>query len=364
MLKFIIIFTLIYSVLNLTPFLILSRNLTFLKKKISTFIITLLISLPFITKIIENKLPPQLKHLFWLLSYLWLGFIFYLFLSSIILLFTIYILKNKKIKKYLSYTVIFFSLSITFLGYLNAQKVVYTKYNFTSNKLRKNYKLVFISDVHLGIIPSYNILEFINKNINQINPDLVILGGDIFNDHLSIAEKKLAKFTSNCKAPIIAIMGNHEHYVGFEKSMEILKKYKVKVLLNSNYKLEDINLLGVDDPAGHSAGAKMDFFRNLKKILPLVNPQKYNILLTHRPWYFKEFSVKHNLDLQLAGHTHKGQIYPFYHLVKLVYPYIYGHYQQNASNLIVSSGLGTWGPPLKMFSPAEVVIINLTPGNA
>jgi predicted MPP superfamily phosphohydrolase len=153
------------------------------------------------------------------------------------------------------------------------------------------------------------------------------------------------------------LAGNHEFITGIKESVKFIDDSGFVLLRNEATTVSNmINLVGIDD----------DVFKYFKKnqetsenhILSGINNNKFTILLKHRPVVLKE-----NIgffDLQLSGHTHAGQIFPFSLLVRLVFPYIAGYYEINKNiALYVSRGSGTWGPPFKFLAPPEVTVIEL-----
>ncbi|GAB6886973.1 hypothetical protein JCM13304A_04710 [Desulfothermus okinawensis JCM 13304] len=199
--------------------------------------------------------------------------------------------------------------------------------------------------------------------IKTESPDIIILGRDIFESNLKFIKKDIRKIFGLFKGHyVFFVFGNHEHYTNdISEIKRFLNENNIILLNNTNYLLDNISLIGVDDPAGHGKYSKKQLNSWLNKISHLISKDKFNILISHRPWGFKEFSSKNGIDLQLGGHTHKGQIYPFNYLVKLFYPFIYGKYSQNETNLIVSMGFGTWGPPMRILTENEAVIVEIKP---
>lgn len=165
---------------------------------------------------------------------------------------------------------------------------------------------------------------------------------------------------STIKAPLgkLAITGNHEFYAGMDLSMQFTKAAGFRLLRNERINIGDfLTVAGVDDPAYKQYSDKI-LETSEGKILSGSDPKRYRILLKHQP-KIEEGSL--NLfDLQLSGHTHAGQIFPFTLLVKIPFKYICGLYNLNKStNLYVSRGTGTWGPHIRFLAPPEVTVIKI-----
>ncbi len=226
--------------------------------------------------------------------------------------------------------------------------------NLQTPVLTENKKIAFISDTHFGATVSTKRAESLSKILEKENPDLILFGGDIFETDLQNSKpyiEILAKISPNKK---FGVLGNHEYYVGLENERASFSKAGIYLLENKSHNFEGINIIGVND----IKTAKINK-QELENILEKeIKPDTFNILLTHTPIYFKE-AAKTGVNLMLSGHTHNGQIFPFNFLVRLTTPYMYGQFKDGNSNLIVTSGTFFWGPPMRLFSNNEIVIINL-----
>jgi predicted MPP superfamily phosphohydrolase len=157
-----------------------------------------------------------------------------------------------------------------------------------------------------------------------------------------------------------AIAGNHEFYAGIRQSGRFLRAAGFKFLRNEDFELNGlINLVGVDDPAGKRRYPEIGQVGKEEKILLAdLDSERFTLLLKHRPTV--EIESLGRFDLQLSGHTHGGQIFPFNLITRLFYPRERGLYRlDKESVLYVSRGTGTWGPPMRFLSPPEVTLIEL-----
>lgn len=225
----------------------------------------------------------------------------------------------------------------------------------------KNFKgrisAVQISDLHIGGLIEENVVRGIVQQINALNPDFIVLTGDIVDAEISRVSKAIEEI-SKLQAPlgIYFVLGNHEYFHGIEPLMKALKTLKIVVLENACVQIQKgesrLNLAGVYDLFGRRIGALEP---NLDKALEKRNPNYPLVLLAHQPKFALEVEESHNVDLILSGHTHGGQIFPFRFLVKLEQPYLAGLYQHSKTTQIyVNRGTGFWGPPMRILARAEI----------
>jgi predicted MPP superfamily phosphohydrolase len=259
--------------------------------------------------------------------------------------------------------VIFFHLCLYCYGYINRFFIRTTHYSVGTEK-NINMKVVFVSDVHIGAVgSSTKFLERMVRVINEQNADLVLFGGDIM-------ETKVRHFDSSsyaqvfrkieAKLGVYAVLGNHEYYMGRSNVEEIVTFLRegcgMQVLLDE-HALVGTNLLLVGRlDGGHN---RIAMRKKISEILKNVDvADNFLLVLDHSPKYFSE-AMANGADLQLSGHTHNGQMFPFNLLVKFFYEKPYGRLERLNSTLLVSSGVGTWGPPIKVFSKPEVVVVDI-----
>jgi predicted MPP superfamily phosphohydrolase len=248
-----------------------------------------------------------------------------------------------------------------FCGFVNKFVIRYTNYSIINEK-NISIRIAFISDLHLGAAwSSVGLLRKIVRVINNSNPDLILLGGDIIEAKLDFENsKKYAEIISALRAKlgVYAILGNHEYYIGnVERIVDFLeRKCGLRVLQDESLRIDqNLVVIGRKD-GGHR---RVAIRKNINKIIGTErNRNDFLLMLDHNPKYFDE-AVASGVDLQLSGHTHNGQFFPFNLFVKFFYEKPYGKLEKQQSTLVVSSGVGTWGPPVKLFSKPEVVVIDI-----
>jgi hypothetical protein len=214
-------------------------------------------------------------------------------------------------------------------------------------------KVVQISDVHLGAIHRKGFLTRIVNKINGISPEAVFITGDLF-DGVGSDLNHLADPLNDLHPPLgtYFVTGNHETYVGLEKSLAALRQTPVKILQDTIIDLNGIQLVGLSYPYFGQRS-------NAETVLRQIDHTSPNILLFHVPTMFDQFKQM-GVNLQLAGHTHVGQLWPFDYITRKVYAgHDYGLFTDGDYSLYVSSGVGTWGPPMRTGNRPEIVVITL-----
>jgi predicted MPP superfamily phosphohydrolase len=220
------------------------------------------------------------------------------------------------------------------------------------------FSMVQISDLHYGMLIEKGELLRVVERVNGLKPDLIVITGDLVDEGVSHMEEmaqplKLLK----SRHGVLAVTGNHEYYAGVNRAVEIMKSSGIEVLRNEMKVLPSgLQLLGVDDPTGSRRMGEPD--ADLEKQLSRLDREKPSILLYHQPTHFEK-TASFGVGLQLSGHTHGGQLYPIIYISRMIYPRTPGLHQIGESKLYVSRGTGTWGPPMRLGSPPEIVHIRL-----
>lgn len=217
-------------------------------------------------------------------------------------------------------------------------------------------RIVQVSDVHLGLINGQTALKRIAALVEAQHPDLLISTGDMVDGNLFM-EDGLASQWAALEAPLgkYAIVGNHEVYAGLSQSQDFLDRAGFAILRQRWATVAGgVDILGLDDPAVPSSQGEARETALLKGL----DPSHYVIVLKHRPDVPADSLGL--FDLQLSGHTHGGQIYPFNYVTGAVYPMQDGLYRlAKGSILYTSRGTGTWGPPMRVLAPPVVTVIDI-----
>jgi len=214
----------------------------------------------------------------------------------------------------------------------------------------KEIKAVQLTDLHIGSINNRKFLDKVVKMTNELNPDVVFITGDLV-DGSGIFTESYYDPLDDIEAPVYFIHGNHETYEGLEPIEKMLKKKNITLLKDDVRTFRGIQI------AGLMYTEDKEKIRNTIESLD-IDRSKPAILLNHAP-SGTDIASKKSFDLQLSGHTHGGQIFPFNFLVKLAFPYVKGRYQVGDMVLYINQGTGTWGPPMRLGTRSEITQINL-----
>ena len=220
-------------------------------------------------------------------------------------------------------------------------------------------RIVQISDLHLGSILGRRFASRLVERVNALAPDLVAVTGDLVDGSVRRLAGEVAPL-ADLRAPlgVYFVTGNHDHYSGARSWVEHVRGLGMRVLRNEHVTIgegkEAFELAGVDDHRAHLMPGESG--EDLEQALAGVVPERPVVLLAHDPSTFKRASSM-GVDLQLSGHTHGGQIWPFGVFIRLVIPFVAGLYRRGRAQLYVSRGTGFWGPPMRLFAPAEITEI-------
>lgn len=320
----------------------------------------------------ENLKVPSIVNI---LAYNWMGFLFLFSMINMtidaisILSGVVYAFAGSPLKP--SWELMLFSRTDLLVSFFMACAIsVYAFWNATNIRVRRIrirtallpkgniVRMTQVSDVHLGLIVKEKRLSRIIAAVESTKPDVLVSTGDMV-DVKPNYYPGLASLWKQVEPPggKYAIIGNHEVYVGLEASESFLNECGFRVLRNSIVEIGQIRIAGVDDPAGLSYGEDDCCAENN---LLMVNPSDgFTVLLKHRPVISKESSKL--FDLQLSGHTHAGQLFPFHIFAAARFPNISGKYDLPGGRLLyVNRGAGTWGPPMRLLAAPEVTVFEIS----
>jgi len=319
-------------------------------------------------------LPRVIKNVLRRISAYWMGIfiylpVFLLLADIIVLLGGITKLIPDPVPQYVHFYKVLVAVVLTVgticYGVYNATRFKHVSYEI---KLREEFlgclKIILISDSHIGSVNNFeNSLERIVREINKLNPDIVCIAGDVFTDDFTAMrnpDKAISLFRS-IKAPhgVFACLGNHDGGHTFEQMMDFLEDSNI-TLLNDECVIIDDRLalfgrLDLHPIWGFGGLCRQDISEKIASVsayMPVV-------VMEHDPARIDEYGSE--VDLILAGHVHKGQIFPISLLTRAMFTVDYGHYQKDADSphVIVTSGISTWGPPLRIGTGNEIVRISL-----
>ena len=224
------------------------------------------------------------------------------------------------------------------------------------------YRIVQLSDIHIGPLLGRSFAAKLRDRVNAIAPDAVAITGDLVDGSVEHVGAEVAPFGGlESKDGTFFVTGNHDFYSGANPWCARVAELGIRVLRNEGVALERegqrLYLAGVDDHRGDplmGSGSGEDLEAALAK-RPDDSPV---VLLAHDPATFRR-ARRMGVDLQISGHTHDGQIWPFGYLVRLTVPWVAGLYREGPAQIYVSRGTGFWGPPIRVGAPAEITELTL-----
>ena len=228
----------------------------------------------------------------------------------------------------------------------------------------KPLRVVFFSDLHMGPLVGNGRVRALVERVNALRPDIVLLGGDIVDEDVSrLAEEKMAEALGKLspRPGSFAVTGNHEYYAGEEEAVSYLESAGIRVLRDETVTVEGrLVIAGRKDRTaarfGENRGSVKSLLEGAPKGLPVL-------LMDHQPRDLSEAEAA-GVDLQLSGHTHNGQLFPFNLVTGRLFQVSRGWKTLGRMKVLVSSGVGTWGPPMRTSAAPEIWLLELRfPGN-
>jgi predicted MPP superfamily phosphohydrolase len=224
----------------------------------------------------------------------------------------------------------------------------------------KTLKIAMASDIHLGTLVGKRGASRLVTMINDLHPDIILLAGDLVDEDLKpVIRRNLGETLKNLHAPlgVYAITGNHEYIGGAAEAITYLTAHKIKFLSDTAELIGNrFYLAGRDDRDKPRFTGKQR--KPLAEIMKGTDPAYPILLMDHQPFQLSK-PQQLGVDLQLSGHTHHGQIWPFNYITNAIYEVSWGYKKKGNTHIYVSSGFGTWGPPIRLGNRPEVVSITL-----
>ena len=325
-------------------------------------------------RIIERiYISPLSDVLVWTGSF-WLGAMLYFFFAVLLIdIFMLisrfapvipqYIQSNYESVKFYTFITVIITVAITVIaGYINAVSPKITELELYIDKTvpgTREIKLAVATDIHLGTVIGRTRLSSLVKKINSLKPDYIILGGDILDEDLApVIRQNLGDCLMNLKSSggVIASTGNHEYIGGIDKAYNYLQSHRILLLKDLAVKINGINFVGRDDISGARFTGKNR--KSLSELLSKTDKSFPVIVIDHQPAAIGE-SVSNGADLHISGHTHDGQMFPINFITKKIFGISKGYLNIGKTHVYVSTGFGTWGPPIRIGNRPEIVSITL-----
>jgi len=267
------------------------------------------------------------------------------------------------VKLYSFIGTLFIVTTIITVGYLNANMLKVKHLSLDIQKPANGYKelnVAVATDIHLGHVIDRSFLQEIIDSINHLMPDLVLFPGDIVDEELyPVVHKDLGVLFTQLKPRlgIYAVTGNHEYIGGAEEAVKYLSQFGIKFIRDSVVKIdESFYIAGREDLMMNTFSGKKR--KPLKDILANQADGLPVILMDHQPVSLAE-TVENNINLQISGHTHHGQMWPLHLVTERVFKLSWGYKKIGNSHFYVSSGAGTWGPRVRLGNHPEIVSVKL-----
>lgn len=219
-----------------------------------------------------------------------------------------------------------------------------------------HYKIVQISDMHIGGLIEKGFVHRCVLEINALDADIVVITGDLVDAPIEMIKEAIDELADlKSRYGTFYVVGNHEYFHDIKKTLTYVGQLGITVLENSAFRIDDLWIVGVYDIFGYRHGAYMP---NIELATKKIPADANTLLLAHQPRYLNELTT-FRPSLMLSGHTHGGQIWPFGHLVRLVQPYLKGlHPIGKDRHIYVNSGIGFWGPAMRLGSRSEITCID------
>ncbi|PKP52799.1 MAG: metallophosphoesterase [Bacteroidetes bacterium HGW-Bacteroidetes-1] len=384
-LMFIIFFSIVLTVYSLVNYYIFSRGLRTFEAGSHLRLIYIigfwLLAVSFVVgRVLEKVYLSQLSDFFTWTGSFWLAAMLYLFLSVFLidmlrlinhfLPFFEFFQSFEIFRKPYLFTIAIasFVFLLVLAGHINAVHPTVTKVNIDTQVVtsdKKTLRIVMASDIHLGtIISTRRITKIVNK-INSLKPDAVLLAGDIVDEDLApVIRQNLGAILEKINAPlgVIGSTGNHEYIGGAEEAVAYLTSHNINILRDTMIQLtESVYVAGREDIESLRFGGNKR--KALADIIADLPSDKFLIVLDHQPRAITE-AVEAKANLVLSGHTHHGQMWPLNFITSAAFPVSWGHKLFGDTHVYVSSGVGSWGPPVRIGNRPEIVeiTINFTDG--
>jgi uncharacterized protein len=382
MIWFLSVFLLLYGGLHIYGFLKAKAALAFSSVvgiPLAGFLLIMILA-PVIVHYMENSGFKTSARVIAYLGYTWMAFIFLFFSCGVILevyhlilRLAVIFLGHGSAQLYPSTQIKFFvpllvsSLAV-FYGFYEVSHVRIEKLVIRSALIPAQIgklRIAQISDVHLGLLVGERKLQRIISLAAAQDPDVLVSTGDLVDGEVCQNQQMVEVLRSiNPRYGKFAVTGNHEYYAGIERSIRCTEEGGFKVLQDETVDLQGIiQIAGVNDPTAKSfhksnGVTEKGLLQGLRAQTGVNQPRKFVLFLKHQPIIDPEAEGLY--DLQLSGHSHKGQIFPFSIFTAMAYRKDSGFLKlRRGSNLYVSRGTGTWGPPLRILAPPEITIIDL-----
>ncbi|MDM8524442.1 metallophosphoesterase [Desulfococcaceae bacterium HSG8] len=365
---FLLVFFLVYTFMH-TMFFLRARVILpdgRLAYWLSHLFLLLMILAPVASRVLEKNGHDLTARISAFIGFYWMGFIFLAFVGAFLM--NVFDLFSRIMNYAFRFNIPLLSgklpvivmtgfvIALCIYGAIAARGITTEHIHIVTDKLpagMERLRIVQISDVHLGLITRSRRLKIITGKVKSLSPDILVCTGDLVDgriDHIPELSELLNQVRPRYGK--YAVTGNHEYYAGIDYSLEFMKQSGFIVLRGETKVIQGIiNIAGFDDPSIYRSFHE-------KHILSFADNDLFTLLLRHQPIVPEE--TLGLFDLQLSGHTHGGQIFPFNFIVGIPFPYLRGYYElPKGSGIYTNRGTGTWGPQIRVLSPPEITVVEV-----
>ncbi len=258
--------------------------------------------------------------------------------------------------------VVIIFISLFLYGSYNAYSPVIRTYKVHINEHSRidSFSIAMASDMHFGHLSGLAHARRLVKEIDQLQPDLILLPGDIIDDDPgAFIRKNMGEVLSGFSAPlgVYGVLGNHEYYGGaIPQFLKEMDRIGIRILQDEVLSIKDsFHLVGRKDKTDKQRKSIAELTSDLNKDIPII-------MMDHQPAEIRQ-AEEHDVDLLLSGHTHRGQMAPNHLITRRIFDLDWGYRQFGKLHAIVSSGYGFWGPPIRIGSRSEIIKIEVSIAN-
>ncbi|MBN2730255.1 MAG: metallophosphoesterase [Bacteroidales bacterium] len=289
-----------------------------------------------------------------------MGFMLYLLISVLLVDALHFIIKlNPRTYGFASLAL---AMGISMYGIINSYHVRVRSFSLESDKITEDIRIMHISDVHLGHLRGQGFLENIIEKTNRENPDLIMITGDLFDGTANLNDN-IFQIMKKFNAPVYFVEGNHDGYTGAEIIKQKLRNNGVHVLENEIVDFGEIQIIGLNHMSADQSTRNFHANNHKKTIEEVLSKMEIDhdkpcVLMHHSPEGLKYVSAN-SIELYLSGHTHGGQLFPVNLIAELMFPFNKGLHKEGESTIYVSTGVGTFGPPMRVGTVSSITLIKI-----
>lgn len=309
-----------------------------------------------------SNTTSSLGSLIYILAALTMGTFLYLVLS-VLLVDLVRVFTNYAPRTY-GLAAIVITFMVVLGGIINAWSIRVTNQEIVLKGLNNEIKAVHLSDIHIGHFRGKKFVQKMVDKTNGQNADVVFITGDLFDGRINLTKENLSPL-ADLNAPVYFVDGNHDKYTGVKTIKSLLREIDVQVLENEVTHFNELQIIGLNHMAADNKSFNMHTAAKGPTIETTLNSLnlfdgKPTVLLHHSPDGI-QYANQHDVDLYLAGHTHAGQLFPVKYITHLLFDYNKGLHDYKGTKIFVSQGVGTFGPPMRVGTKSELVVLKLMP---